>query len=111
MKRKQPVRDWKAARDKVEEEGCCRVCGSSGPLEAAHTIGRARQDEMVVGPRGGETLTVKPESIIPLCRSCHEQYDSRRLDILAYLFLPEQVNAVEAAGGIYAANERVSGNG
>lgn len=120
MKRSTPKRQWDDARNKVEEEGCCRVCGIPGGshidgqrvhIEAAHTIGRAKQDEIVVGPRGGEILTVKPESIIPLCGDCHRQYDARRLDLLAYLTLPEQVNAVEAAGGIYAANERLSGNG
>lgn len=114
MKRSQPRRDFSDARNKVEEEGKCRVCGIPDGsyidghlvhLEAAHVIGR-KHDEVIVGPRGGEILTVKPESIIPLCGDCHRQYDSRRLDLLAYLTLPEQVEAVRAAGGIFAANER-----
>jgi 5-methylcytosine-specific restriction endonuclease McrA len=110
MKTRQVKRDWSEALRKLERECCCRVCGSTTDLQAAHTIGRARQDVEVVGPRGGKTLVVKEDSIIPLCQPCHEAYDARRLDLLPYLFLPEQVAAVEAAGGIASANARLSGS-
>lgn len=109
MKRGQPKRDWRGAIEKIESEGCCRVCGDSGYVDAAHTIGRAKQDKEIEGPRGGKCLYVNPDSVVPLCSSHHRMYDSRRLDLLPYLYLPEQVNAVEAAGGIALANKRLSG--
>lgn len=49
MKRSAPKRSWEDARDKVDEEGPCRVCsipdgsvidGERIHLEAAHTIAR-----------------------------------------------------------------------
>lgn len=67
------------------------------------------------GARGGKYLWVNPDSVIPLCNfagnNCHGAYDRHELSILAVLTLPEQVNSVEAAGGIFAANERLSGAG
>lgn len=119
MKRTKKTKDWSEARDKVEEEGRCRVCsvpdgsvvdGFFVHLEAAHTIGQKRQDEVRIGPRGGETLVVKRESVVPLCTDCHRSYDERRLDLLPFLFMPEQLDAVKAAGGIALANKRLSGN-
>jgi hypothetical protein len=110
MKRRQPKRQWDRAIEKVESEGCCRVCGASDFVDAAHTIGRAKQDKEVEGPRGGTYLYVDPDSIIPLCSEHHRMYDSHRLDLLPYMKLPEQVNAVQAAGGIALANRRLSGN-
>ncbi len=118
MKRTAPKVDWSEARDKLEEEGRCRVClrlsgdiidGYPVILECAHTIDRERQDEVVIGPRGGETRVVKRESTVPLCMDCHRAYDEHRLDLLPFLFLPEQIDAVRAAGGIAAANRRLSG--
>lgn len=117
MKRRQTKRDWSEALDKVEEEGRCRACsvpagsyidGFPVQLEAAHVIGR-KYDEVEIGPRGGKTLVVKRESVIPLCNACHLQYDAHRLDLLPFLFLPEQIEAVRAAGGISSANRRLSG--
>lgn len=102
-------RDWRDAIRKVHAEGRCRVCGSPDALEAAHTISRRLQDYEVEGPKGGVSIYVKPESIIPLCKTHHMAYDARRLDLLPYTFLPEQVWAVETAGGIAAANKRLSG--
>jgi hypothetical protein len=109
IKQSEPRRDWSAARAKVDAEGCCRVCGSTEDLQAAHTIGRAKQDVEVSGPRGGKVLKVLADATVPLCGEHHRLFDSRRLDLLPYLKLPEQLNAVEAAGGIYAANRRLSG--
>ena len=102
-------RDWRNAIRKLHAEGRCRVCGATENLEAAHTVSRKRQDYEVEGPRGGSALYVKPESIVPLCKPHHMEYDARRLDLLPYLFLPEQTWAVECAGGIAAANKRLSG--
>ena len=110
--KKKPLRrDWTSeAIPKVEREGCCRVCGSSENLEAAHTIGRRWQDERVEGPRGGTYLLVKADAVVALCLHHHKLYDARKLDLLPYLYLPEQVFAVETAGGIASANKRLSGN-
>ncbi len=117
MKSRAIKRDWSEAVDKVQEEGRCRVClapdgiedgGDVIRLQAAHVIGR-EHDGVKVGPKGGETLFVRRESVVPLCQFCHIQYDARRLDLLPYLFLPEQVRAVEDAGGIASANRRISG--
>lgn len=109
MKRRTLKRDWVSeAIPKIERESACRVCGES-PVEAAHTIGRRLQDVEVEGPRGGVVLLVKAEAVIPLCRAHHQAFDARRLDLLPYLFLPEQVFAVESAGGIASANKRLSG--
>lgn len=117
IKSKPVNRDWSEALDKVEEEGRCRVClvpvggvvdGCMVQLEAAHVMGR-KYDEPEYGPRGRKTLVVKRESVVPLCRDCHRQYDERRLDLLPFLFLPEQIEAVRVAGGIFAANKRIAG--
>ena len=106
------------ALDKKEEEGICRAClrpdgsvidGEIIRLECAHTIGRDRQDEIVVGPRGGETRVVKRESTVPLCGDCHRAFHAHRLDLLPYMTLEEQLDAVRAAGGILSALKRVSG--
>lgn len=117
MKRSVPKRLWEDARDKVDEEGRCRVCstpdgslvdGERIHLEAAHTVGR-EHDRVEFGPKGGKTLVVRRESVIPLCQHCHRQYDEHRLDLLPFLFLPEQIEAVRASGGIANANRRLSG--
>lgn len=106
-------RDWREAQRKVEREGQCRVCGSERGLEAAHVIGR-RHDPVIQGPRGGEYRYVHPDSVVPLCggsvlNTCHPDYDARKLDLLPYLHLHEQVRAVEDAGGILSALKRISG--
>jgi hypothetical protein len=102
-------RDWAEAWEKCLYEGRCRCCKSTEGIQAAHTIGRARQDVAITGPRGGKYLLVKADAIVPLCGSCHWKYDAHELDLLPYLFLPEQVYAVETAGGIASANKRLSG--
>lgn len=45
---------------------------------------------------------------MPLCRSCHEAYDARELDILHVLTIDEQLNALEAAGGLESARMRLA---
>lgn len=97
-------RSWADARAKVEREGRCRVCGSSDFLQAAHTIGRRYQDI-----KDGSKVIVKADAVVPLCQECHEAFDARRLDLLPYLGLWEQLNSVEAAGGIENARKRLTG--
>lgn len=92
-------RDWTAARAKVEAEGGCRVCGEQ-PVDAAHVIPRS------IDPRESN---MSADSIVGLCRSHHQQYDSHDLDLLAHLNLDEQVAAVIAAGSIERARQIITG--
>jgi hypothetical protein len=84
-------RNWTAAREKVDAEARCRVCGRSNvKLDAAHIVPRSR---VSAGP--GEA----PENIVPLCHECcHPAYDAHRLDLLPYLTLEEQAYAVSLVG-------------
>lgn len=81
-------RDYTAARAKCDTEGACRICGGSDP-EAAHIIPRSQ-----VRPPAGE----HEDNIVPLCRECHQSYDTGRLDILPVLTRAEQAKAVELHG-------------
>lgn len=93
-------RDWTLARKKVDSEGKCRYCRSMvRNLEAAHLIGREADEK----PETGKTIKVNPDSIVPLCgpfgdsNSCHTLYDHHSLDILPYLTLQEEMQAVKDA--------------
>ena len=96
-----------AARQKLEREGMCRVCGDQNldHLDCAHTWDRS------LGSSGFDT----PELCVPLCSKikggtgCHDRYDARRLDLLPHLSLDEQVALVRAAGGIERARNRAIG--
>lgn len=79
-------RDWSAARAKVAQEGVCRVCGHAQNLEAAHVVPRS------LGGGQGADATV------PLCRTCHRNYDAFRLDLIPYLTKDEQAEAVRVLG-------------
>lgn len=79
-------RDWSAATQKIEDEACCRVCGSPGPLDPAHIIPRSR---------GGDMSAL---NIVPLDRACHTAYDSGRLELLPYLSIAEQAHAAALVG-------------
>lgn len=103
LKSKVKRRDWRDAMEKIWSESGCRACGSVQNIEAAHTIGREHDPKV----EGG--YYVQPDSVIPLCRTCHMAYDARKLDILASLTIDEQINAVDAAGGIYRAYHRLAG--
>lgn len=123
-RRRPVVRDWTEANAKVESEGgFCRVGahdaglgvpidnprdlpGCAGPVERAHVIGREHDDPH---PTRAGVLIVRAESVVPLCRRHHAEYDGRRLDLLPYLDVAEQVHAVAQAGGLVAALYRVSG--
>jgi hypothetical protein len=105
-------RDWSEPRAKVERERVCRLgglpdAGCAGPVQAAHVIGRARADEPHPDLPG--RLIVRAVDVVPLCRRHHEAYDRRELDLLPHLTEPEQVRAVQVAGGILSALVRVSG--
>jgi len=89
-------KDWSLAKEKLEEEGCCRYCGKPYP-DPAHIVPRSQG--------GGQDK----ESIIPLCRTCHTKYDSGRLDILGICTLDEQLEAVRVLGSIGRAYERLTG--
>lgn len=117
LKNKPMPRRWGDAIAKVREEGRCRVCHSLGgredgdyvgEIECAHVIGR-RCDAILRGPRGGEYRYVHPDSIVPLCKRCHASYDRHELDLLPFMFWPEQARAVEDAGGIIGALKRICG--
>jgi hypothetical protein len=112
LRRTQPKRDWSDARAKVEEEGCCRVCGSGTNVEAAHITGRKHDEPLL----GSQTLYVHPNRIVPLCgdyigdewrHGCHGRYDAHELDLLSYLTTAEQAQAVQDAGSIESARARL----
>lgn len=107
-----PIRVWKEAVVKRDEEGRCRVCGSNQNVQIAHTIGRENDIE-IDRANGRRVLWVDPNDTVPLCgpfaNDCHGKYDGRRLDLLPYLTLQEQIAAVRAAGGIYSALKRLTG--
>jgi len=92
-------RDWRAAREKVEREARCRVgpVGCTGPLQAAHVIGRKHDLSGMVNPY----------DIVPLCQRHHNDYDGRRLDLLPHLSFAEQAAAVGHVG-IMAALRRIT---
>lgn len=119
MKRTEPKRDWTDARAKVEEEGCCRICKRSDrPLEAAHVLGREHDEpKMRMDPSTGEliptrVLYVDPLRVFPACgpfpNGCHGDAEYRRINVLPYLTLEEQVQAVKDAGGIEPARIRLA---
>lgn len=98
-------RDWTDARAKVDAEGVCRVCASSERVQAAHTVGRFRDPEVRRGVR-----RVLADAIVPLCAPCHARYDGHELDLLPFVDLDEQIQAVRDAGGIESARRRLIGS-
>lgn len=113
LKRRQPKRDWTAARTKVETEEVCRVCGSNVEVQAAHIIERSRDKFHLDGsPRDG-VWVVEAVRIVPLCGPfsplhCHVDFDSHAIDILQVLTLEEQVQAVRDAGSLVTAHQRTA---
>ena len=80
-------RDWSVAHAKIKAEGKCRVAHCSRPAgDAAHVIPRS------LG--GGQ----EADSTVPLCRPHHTAYDAHELDLLPYLTLDEQAEAVRIVG-------------
>jgi hypothetical protein len=112
---KEPKRDWTDAQAKVDQEGCCRICKRTDrPLEATHILGR-EHDEPKVSKQTGEILTelyVDPDRVFPACgpfpEGCHGDAEYRRINVLLYLTLEEQIRAVKDAGGIAPAVMRLA---
>jgi hypothetical protein len=136
LRSSQPKRDWTEARAKVDRSAC-RVAvyknikaGCEGEMEAAHIIGREcdqfipaeewHEDDGPLEARlkfadgylrqewNGE-LRVFPVRIVPLCRKHHRAYDAHELDLLPYLTVEEQAQAVLDAGGLELARNRICG--
>jgi len=83
-----------AAREKVEREGVCRVCGD-GPaakLEAAHLVPRSVS----------KSAFESPELVVPLCGRfgcfAHQRFDGHQLDLLPFVTYEEQAAMVERVG-------------
>jgi hypothetical protein len=91
-------RNWTFARAKVSKEGFCRKCGTSNGVQAAHILGRAYDNGVVV----------LPCAIVPLCPSCHRQYDDHELDLWPYLTTIERRRAIHRLGE-GDARRRISG--
>ncbi len=107
-KRKPRIRrDWRLATEKVAVEGsACRVCGSRFGIERAHVIGREHDSRRPVRAEGWRPWVVAPDRVVPLCgpstdpRSCHGAQHAKRLDLLRFLTLDEQIQAVADAGSL-----------
>lgn len=129
MKRNLPVpRDWSDARAKIEEEGACRACGRNqynARIEAAHTIGREHDQQLMHGTcegagcagcnQHGVVKWVNPDDVIPLCGpatstgTCHGKQHAHLLDLLPILSPEEQVRAVQVTGSIATAYIKLAG--
>jgi hypothetical protein len=62
-----------AQRERVKDRACI-VCAAH-PCDPAHLIDRS------LAPGGGDATVM----VVPLCRSCHRDYDEGSLDLLSYL--------------------------
>lgn len=106
-------RDWRAALEKVQREGKCRVCGSRVRVEFAHLTGR-KFDPLFGRHTNTPYLYVRPESGIPLCgpatdvTTCHGKQHAGRLDLLPYLTNEEAASAVLDVG-LYRAYHKLKG--
>jgi hypothetical protein len=103
-----PSRVWKYAREKVDLEGSCRRCGGVMELQAAHVIGRVKDQYPPIFFEDWKPYTVAPERILPLCRPCHEAFDGGRISIEALLTTDEAAQAVADAGTIEGARVRLT---
>lgn len=89
------------ARQKVADEGRCRSCGvpdSVHPLDSAHTIPKSL---------GGKATY---DSVIPLCRACHNAQHRREIELLPIMTREEQMEAVRAVGLARAYRYLTGGN-
>lgn len=110
-------RDWSLAREKVEREGRCRFCARSDrKLEAAHVTGRRNDEKAPLRPVDGfRKGMVHPDRVIPLCGpsvntgTCHNLYDSSRLDVRYVLSAEEWGQAIKDEGGYGLAERRLGG--
>lgn len=79
----------KPTHQKVTDEGECRSCGvpdSIHGLDPAHVIPKSL---------GGKN---NYESVIPLCRACHDAQHRGEIELLPLMTRSEQVEAVRAVG-------------
>jgi hypothetical protein len=104
----QPLRDWSLTRIKNEREADrCRVCKTHG-TEMAHIIGREADHYSLTGIKHRDTSwIVYPDRVVPLCHHHHDLVDTHRFDLLPYLTLDEQVQAVRDARGLEKARIRL----
>lgn len=79
-------------------DGCCISCGAPG-VDPAHVISRAQ---------GG---CDDPLCVVPLCRQCHNAYDSGRLDLISALEPHHRAEAAHAVLhlGLARAYRHISG--
>lgn len=70
-------------------------------VSPVHTISMAEQDKP--WHEASATLWVNPKSTVPLCARCQGEYQRGEIGLLKLLTLEEQLDAVEAAGGILPA--------
>lgn len=75
---------WDACHRKVADQPC-RNCGAK-PCDPAHVIARS------IGGR------MKADSVIPLCRRCHDLQHDHKLEILPLLRKEEELEAVDVVG-------------
>jgi hypothetical protein len=112
-----PPRSWTQAREKFYlRGGRCQVCPNlrGRRVELAHVVGR-EHDYTAPVRMDGEWWpgVVAPDRVVLLCgpatdtTTCHGQQHGRVLDLLPYLTLEEQVQAVADAGGISQAYDRL----
>lgn len=80
------MRNWQAARAKVEREGGCRICGEPLGTQAAHIVPRSLGGQM------------SEDSIVPLCPAHHSAFDAHDLDLISHLSRDEQAEAVRVLG-------------
>lgn len=112
-------RDWSLANE-FKRSNVCRVCGKvAGQVECfelAHVIGTEhdRKDASICEWEGHSVrlAVVKPSRVITLCGpqvntgTCHNLFDSHRLDIWDFLTQVEKDQAIADAGGIGPAMHR-----
>lgn len=86
---------------KIADEGRCRSCGvphAIHPLDAAHTIPKSL---------GGKATY---DSVIPLCRACHDAQHRREIELLPLMTREEEMEAVRAVGLARAYRYLTGGN-
>jgi 5-methylcytosine-specific restriction endonuclease McrA len=81
MRKKPVVRDW---LDCDQKRGPCRVCGSSEYAQLHHIVGR-EFDKKVSSTR----RWVDPDSVVSLCKLCHDLVHSHKLSLVGYLSFRE----------------------
>lgn len=72
------MRDWRSPIAKVLAEGECRACGATDELDPAHLFPRGL---------GGSN---DPENIVPLCRTCHREFDAGDFDLGSVKLTPRE---------------------